>query len=279
VLRERLHDAINTSLTLANSTVVDMLPGDVLHIPRGVVHHTEALGGSGSVHITFGVDSGGASWMAILRALLNRHVPDQQLLLLLNQVLINASLADAAGLRESLPVGWIHQEVQLRHDASAQASFEQAKSSLSRSVHEAARSLGPAEQAKMLAAVRRVQKAEFGDTLALVAGEFMKEQAAMPWGTLGHDRVTSASQVCAGVRPVVRRSSVALDKSEQCSSGSFALHSQLRELTLGAHARQAAELCLGLKGCMPVSSLPGLRPEEQISLATQLIAMGILQVP
>jgi len=41
---------------------VVMNPGDLLYLPRGTVHYTEASGQSGAAHITFGVDSGAVAW-------------------------------------------------------------------------------------------------------------------------------------------------------------------------------------------------------------------------
>ena len=37
---------------------VELAAGDVLHVPRGVVHRAEPVGLEGSVHLTLGMDTG-----------------------------------------------------------------------------------------------------------------------------------------------------------------------------------------------------------------------------
>ena len=37
---------------------VELAAGDVLHVPRGVVHRAEPVGLEGSVHLTLGIDTG-----------------------------------------------------------------------------------------------------------------------------------------------------------------------------------------------------------------------------
>lgn len=85
-----MHDAITKSLS-GGPVVIEMCPGDVLHVPRGMVHHTEALGDAGSMHITLGIDTGGTSVLSLLMLVMESVTRDEELLITLRDTLLRIS--------------------------------------------------------------------------------------------------------------------------------------------------------------------------------------------
>ena len=64
---------INKTLEEKVFAEVVMTPGDLLYLPRGTVHYTEAAGHHGSAHITFGVDSGAVAWTELGKVAASMH--------------------------------------------------------------------------------------------------------------------------------------------------------------------------------------------------------------
>ena len=198
---------------------VIMHPGDLLYIPRGTVHFTEANGGHGSAHITFGVDSGAVSWgwgglaqialdMTVMQLRQHAHktlgtngIPRKDLdaahsamerhlfyMSLTGFKYLNNSLPLELRtfelgpfLREGLPPGWLHKESGLSSSQDMLMKFKSVMSVFHLFDHHRSR-----EASSIASTIRMLQL--LLDDISLVqvlreAGrDFSEKQAEIPWG-------------------------------------------------------------------------------------------------
>ena len=210
---------INQTLSHGKNTTVTVVmeAGDLLYLPRGTVHYTEAHGDKGSAHITFGVDSGAVAWgwgglahialdlaskqlaketsvtrvirpsaMQGARDTMERHLFHMSLTgfapMENSLPKVWQALDIGRNLREGLLPAWLHALHSIESSSEANERYRKAVG-----VFSLLKSSSSSDAVEVLKSW--VQRVSFSQVLHEAALRFTRDRASSPWGRYLHQEV------------------------------------------------------------------------------------------